>query len=258
MADHSPLAVACKAARAAEVVIRRHYRSNPTVERKADHTPVTIADREAERLIKETIAAVFPDHGFYGEETGRYNADAEYVWLIDPIDGTKSFVRGYPFFSTQIALLHRGETVLGVSNAPLFDELVWAERGRGAWLNGRRLNVSAIDDLQQAIVSFGNIKTLVRDNGPGFARLVSACDRIRGYGDFYHGHRLAEGNLDIVVESEVSILDVAALALIIREAGGRATDLNGRPLHPDSTTFLASNGRLHDRVLRCLALEETL
>ncbi|MDX1605539.1 MAG: inositol monophosphatase family protein [Candidatus Competibacterales bacterium] len=248
MSTSEHLEVALRAARAAEAVIRHYYQRNLRIRLKADRTPVTVADVEAERAIKQELAAAFPDHGFHGEEGGRENSDAEHVWLIDPIDGTKSFVRQSPFFSTQIALRRRGEFVLGVSNAPLFGELAWAERGRGAWLNDTRLAVSGIDDLAEATVSFGNIKSLVRDNGAGFARLVAGCNRLRGYGDFCHGHLLASGRIDVVVESEVSILDVAALGVIIEEAGGRVGDLAGRPLDLDSTSFLASNGHLHETV----------
>ena len=117
---------------------------------KEDRTPVTQADVECEQAIREIILGEFPEHGFFGEETGRTQADAEFLWLVDPIDGTKGFVRQYPFFSTQIALLHEGKIVLGVSSGTMLDELAWAEAGRGAWLNGRPLAVSRIDDPERA------------------------------------------------------------------------------------------------------------
>jgi histidinol-phosphatase len=246
------LQAAIRAARAAENIIRHYYGRRLDIQIKADRSPVTEADREVEQLIKQELAAAFPEHGFYGEETGRERDDAEYVWLIDPIDGTKSFIRGYPFFSTQIALLRGDRILLGVSNAPLFGELACAERGHGAWLNEAPISVSTLDRLDDATVSFGNIKTLVRDNGAGFARLVERCDRIRGYGDFYQAHLLAAGRIDLVVESEVNILDIAALSVIIEEAGGRATDLLGDPLGLSSTQWLASNTRLHDSALTLL------
>src|SRR5688500_9800482 len=133
------LETAREAADAAAEVIRHYYQRGTAVTLKADQSPVTIADVESEQTIRRIIAARYPDHGFYGEETGRSAADAEYLWLVDPIDGTKAFVRGYPFFSTQIALMHRGELVLGVSSAPVYGELVCAERGQGAWLGGEAL-----------------------------------------------------------------------------------------------------------------------
>lgn len=248
------LQTAIRAARAGEAVIKNYYRGNLSVRLKEDRTPVTIADIETERAIKSIVQAAFPEHGFYGEETGRSRPEAEYIWLVDPIDGTKSFVREYPFFSTQIALLQGNRFIVGVSNAPLFAELAYAEAGTGACLNDRPLRVSAIDRLEAATLSFGNIKTLAGDprRWSGSARLVQQLNRTRGYGDFYHYHLLAAGKIEAVIESDINILDIAALTLIVQEAGGRVTVLQGRPLHLDATTILASNGRLHDPVLELL------
>jgi histidinol-phosphatase len=241
------LQVALDAARSAAEVIRHYFREGTEVSLKADATPVTRADIEAEELIRRAIGSAFPDHGFYGEETGSRGLDAEYVWLVDPIDGTRSFVRGYPFFSTQIALLHQGRVVVGVSSAPGFDEMAWAERGHGAWLDGQRCRVSSLAKLEEATVSSGNLRTLA--SGPrwaGWGEVVRRVARSRGFGDFYHYHLLATGKIDAVVESDVNVLDVAALSLIVEEAGGRFTDLEGAPLSLDTTSVLATNGRLHD------------
>ncbi len=216
------------------------------VETKADDTPVTIADREAEAAIKRVLKAKFPDHAFYGEEEGR-EGEGDFLWLIDPIDGTRSFVRGYPMFSTQIALMHRGELVLGVSNAAHFGETAWARRGGGAFLNGERIIVARTGAFDaQTAISLGNVKTLSR--GPGWnalARLIQRCGRTRGYGDFYHYHLLAQGSLDLVIESDVNILDIAALAVIVREARGVFTDLAGRELTLETTSVLAGTPALH-------------
>jgi len=254
--EHSPLLqTAIAAAQAAEAVIRRYYQDSAVkVNLKADQTPVTRADVESEQAIQRIIAERFPEHGFYGEETGQRGDAQEYLWLVDPIDGTKSFVRGYPFFSTQIALLHRGKPLLGVSSAPLFNELAYAEVGRGAYLNDRRIRVSKLRDPAEATLSLGNIKTLALDSPrwSALGHLIPLFNRVRGYGDFYHYHLLAAGKLDVVVESDINILDVAALAVIIAEAGGRVSDLRGRPLDLDSTTILASNALLHDILLRTL------
>jgi histidinol-phosphatase len=180
--------------------------------------------------------------------------DAENLWLVDPIDGTKAFVREYPMFSTQIALMRRGEIVLGVSSAPVYGELAHAERGRGAFLNGKPLAVSSIAGLESAALSSGNLKTLASGGGWGrYGALVSRVGRIRGYGDFLHYHLLAAGKVDAVIESDVNILDIAACAAIVTEAGGRFTQLDGAPLSLASTTVLASNGRLHEPVLAALA-----
>jgi len=252
--SHSPfLATALEAARAAAEVVRRYYQSNLAVTIKADKSPVTEADVETEKVIRAILAARFPDHGFYGEETGSSGLDAEYLWLVDPIDGTKSFVREYPMFSTQIALMHRGRLVIGVSSAPEYGEIAYAEAGVGAWLGDRPIRVSEVDAMEAAALSTGNLKTLATGpRWPAFGRLVGRLGRIRGYGDFLHYHLLASGRMDAVVESDVNILDVAACAVIVEAAGGRFTDLEGRPLTLASTSVLATNGRLHEAVLEAI------
>jgi len=251
---HSPfLATALEAARAAADVVRHYYQSNVAVTIKADKTPVTEADVETEKAIRSILAARFPEHGFFGEETGRSAIDAEYLWLVDPIDGTKAFVREYPMFSTQIALMHRGRLVLGVSSAPAYGELAYAEIGVGAWLDDRPIRVSEVAVLEEAALSTGNLKSFA--TGPrwgAFGRLVGRLNRIRGYGDFLHYHLLASGKVDAVLESDVNILDVAACAVIVEAAGGRVTDLDGGPLTLASTSVLATNGRLHDAVLEAI------
>lgn len=248
------LEVALNAARAAADVSRHYYRGNLEVTTKSDLTPVTRADVECEQEIRRIILGAFPEHGFFGEETGQTQGRAEHVWLVDPIDGTKAFVRQYPFFSTQIALMRGGKLVLGVSNATMFDELAWAERGHGAWLNGEPLEVGTIDDPDRAAVSLGNLKSLARSAGwAALGGVVARADRIRGYGDFYHYHLLASGKMDAVIESDVNILDVAALSVIVEEAGGVFTDLNGRPPTLDIRSVLASNSVLHAIYLEKLA-----
>ena len=249
------LQAALDAAQAAATVIRSLYQRNLTITTKADQSPVTEADVRAEEVIHEVLRARFPDHGFYGEETGRHNLDAESIWLVDPIDGTKSFVRECPFFSTQIALMRAGELVLGVSSAPAYAEVAWAQRGQGAYLNGKPIRVSGTTDLAQAIVSTGNLKTLTR-SPVGWSRLgelIGRISRIRGYGDFVHYHLLARGSLDVVIESDVNILDIAALTVIVREAGGQFTDLNGNAVGLATTSVLATNGVLQARIHELLA-----
>ena len=248
------LQAALDAAEAAAEVIRRLYRQNLAVTLKADRSPVTEADVRSEEAIRAVLAARFPGYGFYGEETGQERMQAESVWLVDPIDGTKSFVRDCPFFSTQIALMRGGRFVLGVSCAPAYGELAWAERGSGAWLDGKPIRVSDTATIDNAIVSSGNLKTLARGPAWGaYGRLVSRVNRIRGYGDFVHYHLLARGALDAVIESDVNILDIAALTVIVEEAGGRFTDLAGGAVGLDTTTVLASNGPLHAPLLSALA-----
>jgi histidinol-phosphatase len=247
------LSAALDAARAAADVIRGFYQRNVRIEVKADKTPVTEADVRSEEAIRELLTKRFPSYGFYGEETGKSDMDAESVWLVDPIDGTKSFVRECPFFSTQIALMRGGRFVLGVSCAPAYDELAWAERGKGAFLNGKPIRVGPTASLAGAIVSTGNLKSLA--GSPAWSRLgglIGNVNRIRGYGDFVHYHLLARGALDVVIESDVNILDIAALTIIVEEAGGRFTDLRGQPVGLGTTTVLATNGPLHGTVLDTL------
>jgi histidinol-phosphatase len=241
------LQAALQAAHAAAEISRNYYAGNFTVTTKADLTPVTQADVECEQKIREIILGHFPEHGFYGEETGRTQEDADYLWLVDPIDGTKGFVRQYPFFSTQIALMHRGEIILGVSSGTMMDELAWAEKGQGAWLNGERLAVSKISDPDRAAISTGNLKSLALSEGwSRLGAIVARADRIRGYGDFYHYHLLASGKIEAVIESDVNILDIAALSVIVSEAGGMFTDLNGAAIGLDTRSVLAANAALYE------------
>jgi len=243
------LAAAREAAASAGEVIRHYWRRGVEVELKSDATPVTVADREAELAIRRVLTAALPEAAIYGEEFGR-GEDAPLMWLVDPLDGTKSFVRRTPFFSTQIALLHRGELVLGVSSAPIYGETMWAHAGGGAWFEGERVQVAATAALAEASISTGNLKTLAGGpRWPVLAGLIGDSNRIRGYGDFCHYHLLARGGLDLVIESDVSILDVAALAVIVREAGGIFTDLEGAPLTLETRSVLAGVPALHAQAL---------
>jgi histidinol-phosphatase len=248
------LTTALEAARAAQQVIEKYYNGKFEVRLKADQSPVTIADIETEKTIRSIILDAFPDHGFYGEETGKVNADAEYNWLIDPIDGTKSFVRRYPFFSTQIALMKGDELIMGVSNAPEFGELAYAEKGFGAYLNGQRIQASGYTELSKSALSLGNIATIAgKPHWQTLGGIIQDVQRIRGYGDFYHYHLLAAGKIDLIVESDVNILDIAALSVIVNEAGGAFTDLSGGPLTLDTTTVLAAGSQdLHSEILHRL------
>jgi len=254
MAHSIYLATALEAARAAADVVRHYYQSNLAITIKADKSPVTEADVETEKTIRAILEATFPGHGFYGEETGTNALDAEYVWIVDPIDGTKAFVREYPMFSTQIALMHQGRLVVGVSSAPVYGELAFGEIGGGAWLNDRPIRVSEVAEIEAAALSTGNLKSLATGpHWPAFGRLVGRLNRIRGYGDFLHYHLLASGRIDAVLESDVNVLDVGACAVIVEAAGGRFTQLDGGRFGIDSCTVLATNGRLHQPVLDALA-----
>lgn len=251
------LRVAMQAAEAAATVIRQAYKGEFAVRYKGDDSPVTEVDEAAEAAIKAEILGAFPEHGFYGEELGQQNLDAEYLWLVDPIDGTKSFVRGYPVFSTQIALMHKGELVVGVSSAPCWNggqgEVLHAAKGQGAWLGEKCLQISQTDRLDRATLSTGNLNALAQSaSWSRFGELIPQLHRLRGYGDFLHYHWLANGKLDIVVESNVNILDIAANVVITREAGGVFTDLSGHEIGLETTTVLAAAPALHATVLQAL------
>ncbi|MGH8234400.1 MAG: inositol monophosphatase family protein [Rhodanobacteraceae bacterium] len=251
--DHA-LGVALKAARAAGQRIAEHFAQGVAVEIKPDATPVTIADREAEDIIRSTLRRAFPDHAILGEERGR-DGTGDFLWLVDPLDGTKSFVRGTPFFSTQIALMHEGELVVGVSHAPVYGETMWARRGGGAFLGSGQVQVADIRAIRDAALSIGNIKSLTRDayRWDTLGALIRDVNRVRGYGDFCHYHLLARGALDIVIESDVNILDIAALAVVVREAGGVFTDLDGAGLSLDTRSVLAAGPALHGALRQRLA-----
>jgi histidinol-phosphatase len=247
------LAIARQAAELAAVEIMRYYRGDFQVEIKPDQTPVTVADRKAEEIIHSTLLTAFPDHGFYGEEGGKRNENADYLWLVDPIDGTRSFVAGFGMFSTQIALMHRGELILGVSHAPAADETIWAVKGQPACKPGVTLRVSECDSVDEASISTGNIGSLARSpRWSNLGAIMARAMRTRGYGDYYHYHRLAAGQLDAVIESDVNILDIAALSVIVESAGGRFTDLEGRGIGLDTRSVLAAPPNLHKQLLEML------
>ena len=255
------LDVAQRAADAAEAVIGTHWRAREfAIETKADETPVTVADREAEAAIRAVLHEAYPAHAVFGEEAGR-TGKGDFLWLVDPIDGTRAFVRDYPFFSTQIALMHAGELVLGVSAAGEFGERAWAVRGGGAFLRRRgeaaqhlRVSAHACFDAGAA-VSTGNLRSLAASPARwnAYAGIVRSVGRIRGYGDFLHYHLLARGAIDLVIESDLNILDIAALVVIVREAGGVFTDLDGRSVGLATTSALAAGQALHAQALAAFA-----
>lgn len=247
------LSSALTAAKAAAREILHYYRGDFEIELKADQSPVTVADRKAEEIIRDILLSEFPDHGFFGEEGGKEQEDAEYLWLVDPIDGTKSFVGGYGMFSTQIALMRQGKLVLGVSSAPAAGEIAWATKGGGAMLDGTPMQVSNKTKLEEASVSTGNLQTMAgSDQWSRLGRILAVVNRTRGYGDYYHYHRLANGQLDAVIESDVNILDIAALSVIVEEAGGVFTDLEGRIPDLRTTSVLAATPGLHEQLLELL------
>jgi len=249
---HPALAVAVEAARAAGEIAMRYYRGGVEVTIKPDRTPVTQADREAEQAITRMLGRAFPDWGFLGEEFGE-RGSRETRWIIDPIDGTKNFIRRIPVWAVLIALEERGEITTGVVLNPVTDELFTARRGEGAYKNGERLRVSECEAMKDSTVLHSGLR-LVRETGhwDGFVRLFDAGSRTRGFGDYYGYGLVAEGKAEIYVEVDLKPWDVAAVKILVEEAGGRLTDFAGRPTIYGGTV-LATNGRLHAEALRLLA-----
>ncbi len=249
---HPVLAAAVEAARAAGEIAMKYYRGGFDVTIKPDQTPVTQADREAEQAITRMLGRAFPDWGFLGEEFGE-RGSREIRWIIDPIDGTKNFIRRIPIWAVLIALEERGEITTGVVLNPVTGELFTARRGEGAFLNGERLRVSECEAMKDATVLHSGLR-LVREAGhwDGFVRLFDAGSRTRGFGDYYGYGLVAEGKAEIYVEVDLKPWDVAPVKILVEEAGGRLTDFSGRPTIYGGTV-LATNGRLHAEALRLLA-----
>ena len=247
------LEAAIAAARAAGEVALRYFRSELTVETKADRSPVTVADRECEQRIVGILRRAFPDYGVCGEEFGEEAGKGGKRWIIDPIDGTKSFVRGIPFFATLIALEEDAEVTLGVVHAPATGELLYATKGGGAFDgSGARLSVSAVDRLAAAMVSFGGLKIFRRQGRWGAVeRLVEATGRQRGYGDYLGSTSVIRGWSEAMLEMDVKPWDLAPLKILVEEAGGKLTDFSGRATIYGGSAVV-TNGKIHDEVIAIL------
>jgi histidinol-phosphatase len=251
------LAFAQSACDAADELALHHFRRDLEVMTKPDRSFVTVADQAIERLIRERIAAAFPDHGLVGEEYGTEAESARIRWYIDPIDGTHNFIRGVPLFGTLLALEIEGEIQLGVVSAPALRERWYARRGGGAWAVGaagsegpRAIHVSRVGLLADAQLLYGSGHEIeASGRAPGFRALCGEVWRERGFGDFWGYTLLAEGAAEGMVEVGLSSWDMAAPLVVVEEAGGRATDFEGRR-RIDSGTVLASNGLLHDTLLK--------
>lgn len=226
------------------------------VETKPDLTPVTDADKGAEEALRATLAEHRPGDALLGEEFGGAAVFEGRQWVLDPIDGTKNFVRGVPVWSTLIALLVDGVPEVGVVSAPAMARRWWAGCGEGAYtsFNGdtRRISVSGVGELGSASMSFSDLTTGWDDARAKFLDLYDAVWRVRGYGDFWSYCLVAEGAVDVAVEPEVKLWDLAPLDILVREAGGRFTNLAGEP-GPHGGSAVATNGLLHDEVLTRLS-----
>jgi histidinol-phosphatase len=252
---HSDMAFALALADAADKISMKWFRSaDLPVEAKPDDTPVSIADREVEEKLRSMIAQDHSDSGIVGEEYGVHEADSGTRFVIDPIDGTKNYVRGVPVWATLIALEIDGVFELGVVSAPAMGFRWWGVQGVGAWRNGDEIHVSDTATVEHAFLSSDSLDTFKRwmpERADAWNALTYRCARTRGFGDFWSHMLVAEGAIDIAVEPSVTLWDLAASAVIVEAAGGRFTDLDGNP-GPDGGSAVATNGRLHDEVLAAL------
>lgn len=253
------LALAHRLADAADLITTDRFGAlDLQVSAKPDLTPVSDADLAVERAVRALLVAQRPADAVLGEEFGGTGEHAGRCWVLDPIDGTKSFVRGVPVWATLVALLVDGVPVVGVVSAPALGRRWWASTGLGAWVRvqdqqPRRLAVSAVDGLGAASLGFSSLSGW-RDAGrrEAFADLTDAVWRVRGYGDFFSYCLVAEGAVDVAAEPEVSLWDLAPLDVLVREAGGAFTALDGTP-GPHGGSAVASNGLLHAAVLAALS-----
>jgi inositol-phosphate phosphatase/L-galactose 1-phosphate phosphatase/histidinol-phosphatase len=260
MTDSCPDAfvdLAGRLADAAREVLMRYFRQPLGIIDKPDESPVTIADRAAETRMREIIADVFPDHGIVGEEHGPDRADAEFVWVLDPVDGTKAFLSGVPVFGTMIALLQNGKPIMGVIDQPLTRERWVGAAGRPTCLNGEPVRTAPRGGLGDSVLWSTSPEMFDADENDrsGFARLRDVVKFVHYGGECYQYAMLASGQIDLVVEADLDPYDFCAHIAIIEGAGGVVTDWQGRPLGLDSgdKVVAAASPALHEAARQILA-----
>ncbi len=245
--------VAIAAARTAGKHALQYFDHGVLVEWKHDRSPVTVADRESEAMLRSIIQTSFPNDGFLGEELGDHPGTTGYRWILDPIDGTKSFVRRIPIWATLVGLEYQGQQIAGIAYAPALDDFMYhALRGEGAWRGERRIQVSPVDTLAESHLFYSSVTWFANAGKEHeFLNLVRATQRQRGFGDFYGFVLVAQGSGELMVEHGISIWDIAALKPIIEEAGGRLSNWLDEPTIacPD---VIASNGLVHRQALKIL------
>jgi histidinol-phosphatase len=261
---HPDLAFALELADLADSISLPRFRATDlVVDTKPDMTPVTEADRAVEQAIRDRVAQERPTDLVLGEEFGSGTAMHNEApgsgcrWIVDPIDGTKNYVRGIPVWATLIALERESEVTVGLASAPALGRRWWAVKGGGAFADGHPISVSMVERLEDVQLTLGGLRTW-RKYGllDRFLDLASRCWRVRGFGDFWMHMLVAEGSADVAVELEVNLWDLAAPKLILEEAGGRFTDLSGRAT-AEGGSALSTNGLLHDEVLAILRPDPT-
>jgi histidinol phosphatase-like enzyme (inositol monophosphatase family) len=236
---------AVAAARQAGDITTHYFQTALQIDTKADDSPVTVADRESEQLLRRLIMEKYPDHGILGEEFGEVNPNSSYRWILDPIDGTFSFIHGVPLYGVMVGLELEGEAVLGVINMPAAREIVYAAKGLGCYFNGKPTHVSAVKELNQALLVAGN--TPDQPEGP-FWRVRQQVKAFRGWGDCYAHMLVATGRAEIMLDPELAIWDCGALLPILQEAGGTFTSYSGEyTIHGKSG--ISTNGWLFEQVM---------
>ena len=248
--------LAVEAAHQAGQFALRHFDTGLAVQWKPDQSPVTLADRGAEQLLRASLLGAFPSDGFLGEESGATPGSSGFRWIIDPIDGTRGFIRGVPLWATLVGLEYKGELIAGVTYLPALGQTYRALRGDGAYRDERKIHVSTVDRLAEAHIFYSSLSWFAKaGREQQFLSLIKQTQRQRGFGDFYGFVLVAQGSGDLMVEHGVHSWDLGALVPIVEEAGGKMTDWNGNT-DIDKPDVLASNGLLHDAALRILN-EET-
>jgi histidinol-phosphatase len=231
-----------------EITMRSFRQADLQVRTKSDRSPVSEADEGVETMLRDTLARKRPADGILGEEFGS-SGSAGRRWIIDPIDGTSNYVRGIPVFATLLALEEQGRVAAGVITAPALQRRWWASAGEGSWCNGSRLRVSSIETLEESHLAYDSVTDFDRvGTADRFLTLVRRCTRARGFGDFWSHMLVAEGAIEIAIEPVVAPWDMAAVQIIVEEAGGRFSALDGSPRF-DAGSGLSTNGSLHEAVL---------
>ncbi|MCX6152159.1 MAG: histidinol-phosphatase [Ignavibacteriales bacterium] len=232
-------------------IIRDYFRTQISVDSKADQSPVTIADKKAEEIMRKLIMKDYPDHGILGEEFGKHNGDSEYQWILDPIDGTKSFICGAVTFGTLIALLKNGEPILGVINQPILNEFLIGDN-LTCELNNVKVSVRDCSNLSEAVLlTTDHLNVEKHQNAVKFYKLIKKVKLYRNWGDCYGYYLVATGFADVMIDPIMSVWDLMALIPVIRGAGGLITDYNGNdPVKGNS--IVVAQKKIHKEVIKIL------
>ena len=248
------LQTAIKAAKEAGKIQSRYFGKGIAKTRKHDDSFVTKVDVASSRIIKKIILGQFPEHGFLDEELKEVRSKSDYKWIVDPLDGTHEYIMGNPIFGVSIALEHKKEIILGVVYFPVLKKLYYAEKGKGAFCNGKRIKVSSESNLKKCMFIFdAKLRDRTDLKIKILRRLAKTTWRIRIYGvSVFHNLLVAEGDVGFNVDFNSNPWDHSASLLIVEEAGGKITDLEGRKWNPYMKDYIASNGKVHDKVLQII------